>query len=144
MKMESIKKEILSEHSGLRRILINVSTLAERVSAEDVSAEPALREGAHQLAAELTRHMESEERHLAALSRGGSPRWAEHLRDFKHHHLHQRDLLTHFLQRVDSIQVSRRLGEIIQAMATAVLIDMEHEELVLFTPESIASGVHGA
>jgi Hemerythrin HHE cation binding domain len=145
MKVETIKKELLSEHNALRGLLEVVSDLAEKVATNDVSQEPALREAAHQLADTLLGHMESEEKHLANLSRGGSPHWAQHLNEFKHHHGHQRQLIAHFVERVDNIHVSRRLGEIIQAMATAVQLDMEHEELALFAPEMVGhTSVQGA
>ncbi len=134
MKMERIKKELLSEHNTLRGLLEILEDLVEKVSAGDNSSEPALREAAHQLSNALLSHMESEEGHLAALSRGGGAHWAQHLNEFKHHHGHQRELLAHFIDRVDSVHASRRLGEIVQAMSTAVLLDMEHEELSLFAP----------
>jgi iron-sulfur cluster repair protein YtfE (RIC family) len=143
MKLEQIKEQILSEHNTLRALLELVADLAERVASDDVSYVPALREGAHQLSDALLRHMESEERHLAALSRGGSPHWARHLNEFKHHHLHQRLLLGHFIERVDSVHVSRRLAEIVQAMTNAVQLDMEHEEAALFAPEPVCT-VQGA
>jgi iron-sulfur cluster repair protein YtfE (RIC family) len=145
MKVEKIQKELLSEHNSLRGLLETVSDLAEKVAADDVSQEPALREAAHQLADALVGHMESEEKHLAALSRGGGPHWVQHLNEFKHHHVHQRTLLAHFLERVDNIHASRRLGEIVQAMATAVLLDMEHEELALFSSNATGTtSVQGA
>lgn len=136
MKVEKIRKEMLEEHNSLRRLLEVISDLAERVTAGDTSQEPALREAAHQLSAALLQHMESEELHLARLSRGGSPHWAQHLNAFKHHHVHQRTLLSHFLQRVDGIHTPRRLGEFVQAMVTAVRLDMEEEELAIFTPDT--------
>lgn len=136
MKVEKIKKEMLEEHNSLRRLLDVISDLAEKVTAEDTSQEPALREAAYQLSAALLQHMESEELNLARLVRGGGPHWAQHLNEFKHHHMHQRTLLAHFLERVDAIHTSRRLGEFVQAMVTAVLIDMEEEELALFAPDT--------
>ena len=134
MKVDKIKKELLSEHNTLRGLLEVITDLAEKVSTGDSSSEPALRESAHQFSDTLLHHMESEEKHLAALSRGGNPQWAQHLNEFKHHHGHQRALLAHFIERVDNVHASRRVGEIIQAMSTAVLLDMEHEELSLFAP----------
>lgn len=136
MKVEKIQKEMLEEHNALRHLLEEISTLAERVTAGDTSQEQALRETAHQLAAALLQHMESEELHLAKLSRGGGPHWAQHLNEFKHHHVHQRTLLDHFLERVNSIHTPRRLGEFVQAMVTAVWLDMEEEEWALFSPDS--------
>jgi iron-sulfur cluster repair protein YtfE (RIC family) len=127
---------MLEEHNTLRRLLETISDLAERVTAGDTSQEPALRESAQQLSAALLQHMESEELHLAKLSRGGSPHWAMHLNEFKHHHIHQRTLLAHFLERVDVIHTPRRLGEFVQTMVTAVQLDMEEEELALFSAES--------
>jgi hypothetical protein len=145
MKVEEIKKAMLAEHQALRSQLEVISDLAQRVAAEETSQEPVLREAAHSLAVALVHHMESEERHLAALSRGGSPHWAHHLNEFKHHHVHQRSLMAHFLERVNIIHSPRRLGEFVEAMATAVLVDMEHEELALFAPESAGTTtVHGA
>ncbi len=145
MKVEKIKKELLSEHNTLRGLLEIVTDLAEKVSAGDAASEPTLREAAHQFYDMLLHHMESEEKHLAALSRGGNAQWANHLNDFKHHHGHQRELLAHFIDRVDNVHASRRLGEIIQAMSTAVLLDMEHEELSLFAPMATGiSSVQGA
>jgi hypothetical protein len=144
MKVEKIKKELLSEHNTLRELLQVVSDLAEKVSTGDRAAEPALREAAHELSDAIAHHMESEEKHLAALSRGGSPHWAQHLNEFKHHHGHQRTLISHFIDRVDNIHASRRLGEIVQSMATAVLLDMEHEELSLFSPYAASPSVQGA
>lgn len=145
MKVEKIKRELLSEHNSLRGLLEVVTDLAEKVATNDVTQEPALREAAHQLADTLLGHMDSEERHLAALSRGGSPHWARHLNEFKHHHGHQRELIAHFVERVDNIHASRRLGEIVQAMTTAVMLDMEHEELALFAPEMVGhTTVQGA
>jgi len=135
MKVEKIRMEMLEEHNTLRRLLEVISDLAERVTAGDTSREPALRESAQQLSAALLQHMESEELHLARLSRGGGPHWALHLNEFKHHHVHQRTLLSHFLERVDGIHTPRRLGEFVQAMVTAVLLDMEEEELALFATE---------
>jgi iron-sulfur cluster repair protein YtfE (RIC family) len=143
MKLEQIKKQILSEHQSLRGLLEAVAQRAEKVAGDDVSCVPALREGAHQLSDALLRHMESEEKHLAALSRGGGPHWARHLEEFKHHHFHQRQLLGHFIERVDSVQLPHRLGEIVQAMTNAVQLDIEHEETALFAPEAICS-VQGA
>lgn len=137
MKVEKIKKDMLEEHNNLRRLLEVISDLAEKVVGGDASLEPALREAAHQLSAALLQHMESEELNLARLSRGGNPRWAHHVNEFKHHHVHQRTLLGHFLERVEAIHTSRRLGEFIQVMGTAVLIDME--ELALFAPDTVGA-----
>lgn len=136
MKVEKIKRDMLEEHNNLRRLLEVISDLAEKAAAADTSQEPALREAAQQLSAALLQHMESEELNLARLSRGGGPHWAHHLNEFKHHHVHQRTLLSHFLERVDAIHASRRLGEFVQAMVTAVRLDMEEEELALFSPEN--------
>jgi hypothetical protein len=136
MKVEQIKKVILEEHHSLRRLLEVISDLAEKASMGDEAQEPALRAAAHQLSAALLQHMESEELQMARLSRGGGPPWAHHLNEFKHHHVHQRTLLARFLERVEGIHTSRRLGEFVQAMATAVLLDMEEEELALFAPET--------
>jgi iron-sulfur cluster repair protein YtfE (RIC family) len=136
MKVEKIRKEMLEEHNMLRGLLEVISDLAERVTAGDTSQESALRESAQQLSAALLQHMESEELHLARLSRGGGPHWALHLNEFKHHHVHQRTLLAHFLERVNGIHTPRRLGEFVQAMVTAVRLDMEEEELALFSAES--------
>ncbi len=145
MKIEKIKKDMLEEHNNLRRLLEMIADLAEKLVGGDASREPALREAAHQLSAALLQHMESEELNLARLSRGGHPHWARHLNEFKHHHVHQRTLLGHFLERVDAIHASRRLGEFVQAMLTAVLIDMEEEELALFAPDTAgATAVQGA
>ena len=145
MKVEEIKKAMLAEHNALRSQLEVTSELARRVAAEERALEPALRQAAHELAAALVQHMESEERHLAALSRGGSPHWAHHLNEFKHHHVHQRTLLLHYLERVNGIHAPRRLGEFVEAMATAVLLDREQEELALIAPEPAGvTSVHGA
>ncbi|HVG56958.1 MAG TPA: hypothetical protein VNA24_00275 [Hyalangium sp.] len=145
MKVEKIRMEMLEEHNTLRRLLEVISDLAERVTAGDTSREPALRQTAYQLSAALLQHMESEELQLARLSRGGSPHWAQNLNEFKHHHVHQRTLLVHFLERVEAIHTPRRLGEFVQAMVTAVLLDMEEEELALFTPDSAGTtAVQGA
>jgi hypothetical protein len=139
MKVDQIKKAMLAEHNALRSQLEVTSDLARRVAAEELALEPALRQAAHELSTALVHHMESEERHLATLSRGGSPHWVHHLNEFKHHHVHQRTLLIHFLERVNGIHAPRRLGEFVDAMATAVLLDMEQEELALFTPESMGT-----
>jgi iron-sulfur cluster repair protein YtfE (RIC family) len=145
MKVEEIKRAMLAEHNTLRNQLEVVSDLAQRVTAEDTEYEKDLREAAEELATLLVRHMESEERHLAALSRGGSPHWAYHLNEFKHHHVHQRTLLAHFLERVNAIHALRRLGEFVETMVTAVQLDMEQEERALFAPESAGvTAVHGA
>jgi len=145
MKVEEIKKAMLAEHNSLRSQLEVVTDLAKRAVAEDPAYEKDLREAAEELAVALLNHMESEERHLAALSRGGNPHWAHHLNEFKHHHVHQRALLAHFLERVNVIHALRRLGEFVDAMATAVLLDMEQEELALFAPEAAGTTtVHGA
>jgi hemerythrin-like domain-containing protein len=145
MKVEKIQKEMLEEHNSLRRLVAMSSNLAEKVAAGDVSQEPALREAAHHLSAALLQHMESEELNLTRLIRGGGPHWIQHLNEFKQHHIHQRTLLARFLERVDAIHTSRRLGEFIHAMATAVLIDMEEEEIALFAPDSAgATSVQGA
>jgi hypothetical protein len=137
MKVEKIKREMLAEHRMLRGLLEGIRGLAEKVAAEDASLVPALRNAAIQLTQALVKHMDSEEQHLAALSRGGSPHWARHLTEFKHQHVHQRSLLAHFLERVESIHASKRLGEVIQAMVGAIELDMEHEEQALFAPEAI-------
>jgi len=139
MKVEKIKKEMLAEHRMLRGVLDMVRELAEKVAAEDVSVVPALRNAAIQLAQALIKHMDSEEQHLASLSRGGNPHWARHLTEFKHQHVHQRSLLAHFIGRVESIHASKRLGEVIQAMVDAIQLDMEHEEQALFSPEAPAA-----
>lgn len=145
MKIEEIKKAMLAEHNTLRTQLERVSDLAQRVVAEETSLEQALREAAHELSTSLVHHMESEERHLAALSRGGSPHWAHHFNEFKHHHVHQRTLLAHFLERVEAIPTPRRLGEFVDTMARAVSLDMEHEELALFASEAAGTtSVQGA
>ncbi|WP_224249905.1 hemerythrin domain-containing protein [Hyalangium gracile] len=145
MKVEAIKKELLAEHNTLRTLLELVTDLAEKVATHDLSQEPALREAAHNLSDALVHHMVTEEKHLADLSRGGSPHWARHLDEFKHHHGHQRELLAHFLERVDNIHASRRLSEVVQAMATAVLLDIEHEEMALFAPQTAGlTSVQGA
>jgi iron-sulfur cluster repair protein YtfE (RIC family) len=136
MKVEKIRNEMLEEHNTLRRLLEVISDLAERVTAGDVSQEPALREAARQLSAALLQHMESEELHLTKLSRGGGPHWVQHLNAFKHHHVHQRTLLAHFLERVNGIHTPRRLGEFVQAMVTAVRLDMEEEEFALFSQDT--------
>ena len=134
MKVEHIKREMLAEHTALRHQLDIISALVE-VPAEETFREEALREASHELAAALVHHMESEEQHLASLSRGGHPHWARHFNEFKHHHVHQRTLLAHFLERVNAIHSSRRLGEFVDAMATAIRLDMEQEERALFAQE---------
>jgi len=136
MKMEQIKREMLAEHQLLRGLLDVVKGLAEKVAAEEVSRVPELRTGAIQLAQALVEHMDSEEIHLAALSRGGNAHWAKHLAEFKHQHVHQRSLLAHFIDRVENIQASRRLGEVVQAMVVAIRLDMEHEEEALFATQA--------
>jgi hypothetical protein len=139
MKVEKIKRELLAEHQLLRGLLDIVRGLAEKVAANDASLMPALRNAVLQLTQALIKHMDSEEQHLAALSRGGNPHWAQHLTEFKHQHVHQRSLLAHFIERVESIHASKRLGEVIQAMVGAIQLDMEHEEKALFAPESATS-----
>jgi iron-sulfur cluster repair protein YtfE (RIC family) len=145
MKVEAIKKAMLAEHTTLRNQLEVVSDLAKRVALEDGFYEKDLREAAEELASLLVSHMESEERHLAALSRGGNSHWAHHLNAFKQQHVHQRTLLAHFLERVNTIHALRRLGEFVETMVTAVQLDMEQEELALFAQESAGvTSVHGA
>ncbi|HEX8703198.1 MAG TPA: hypothetical protein VF815_30460 [Myxococcaceae bacterium] len=136
MKIEHIKKEMQGEHHQLRCLLDAVRRLAKKVATGEAALMPVLRSGAQLLAQTLIDHMESEEHHLAALSRGSSPHWAQHLAEFKQQHLHQRSLLSHFLERVESIHASKRLGEVVQAMVVAIRLDMEHEERALFTSES--------
>jgi len=137
MKVDQIKREMLAEHHLLRGLLDVVRGLAEKVAAQDVSLIPALRNGAIQLTQALIKHMDSEEMHLATLSRGGNAHWARHLTEFKHQHVHQRSLLAHFIERVESIHASKRLGEVVQAMVVAIRLDMEHEEKVLFSSAAV-------
>jgi len=144
MKVEQIKKEMLAEHHQLRGLLDVVKRLAEKVAAGEIALMSSLRSGAQQLTQALIDHMESEERHLAALSRGGSAHWAQHLTEFKHQHVHQRSLLAHFLERVESIHASKRLGEVVQAMVVAIRLDMEHEEKALFASEASSSYARSA
>lgn len=144
MKVELIKREMLAEHHLLRGLLEVVRGLAEKVTSEDVSRVPALRNGAIQLTQALLKHMDSEEKHLAALARGGSAHWAQHLTEFKHQHVHQRSLLAHFIERVETIHATRRLGEVVQAMVGAIQLDMEHEEKALFATEAVPSRIAGS
>jgi iron-sulfur cluster repair protein YtfE (RIC family) len=129
---EEIKNEMIGQHHFLRALLVNIGDLSQKVADGDASCESALREGAHQLSVVLQRHMSDEERLLEELSRQGHGPAAEHLEDFKHNHVHQREILAHFDMRVDSVQALKRLGEIVKAMTHAVLLDMEHEEVSIF------------
>jgi hypothetical protein len=132
MRAEEIKNEMIGQHNHLRALLVNIGDLCRKASEGDVSCEAALREGAHQLSQALQRHMGEEEHLLEELSRQGHGPATEHLEGFKHNHAHQREILAHFNMRVDGIHALKRLGEIIKAMTHAVLLDMEHEEVVIF------------
>ncbi|HEX8825297.1 MAG TPA: hemerythrin domain-containing protein [Archangium sp.] len=132
MKVEELKNGILAQHHMLRALLVDLGDVAQKVAEGDASGEQVLRDSAHQLADALLRHMEDEERILEALSREGHAPAAEHLAEFQHDHVHQRGLLASFNTRIDSVQASRRLGQIIKALTNAVLLDMEHEETAIF------------
>ncbi len=136
MKVEQITEEMRVEHRQLRVLLDVVRRLAEKVSTQESALMPVLRFGAQQLSQALIDHMESEERQLAALSRGGSPDWAQHLSEFKSRHVHQRSLLAHFIEQMESSHASKRLGEVVQAMVVAIRLDMEHEERALAASET--------
>ncbi len=130
--VEEIKNEMIGQHHLLRALLVNVGDLAEKATEGDFSCEAALREGAHKLSEALQSHMGDEERLLEKLAEQGHSPAARNLEDFKHNHVHQREILAHFDMRVDSVQALKRLGEIVKAMTHAVLLDMEHEETAIF------------
>jgi len=132
MKVKELKNEILAQHHMLRALLVDLGDVAQKVAEGDVSCEQVLREAAHQLAHALVRHMADEERILEQLSREGHAPSAEHLAEFQHNHVHQRELLASFNTRIESVHATRRLGEIVQALTHAVTLDMEHEELAIF------------
>jgi hypothetical protein len=132
MKIEELKNQILAQHHLLRALLVDVGDVAQLVAAGDSSSEETLRRGAHQLADELLRHMVDEERFLEELSREGHAPAAALLAEVQHNHLHQRTLIASFSARIDAVHATRRLGEIIEAMTHAVVLDMDHEEAALF------------
>jgi len=132
MKVKELKNEILAQHHMLRALLVDLGDVAQKVAEGDVSCEQVLREAAHQLAHALVRHMADEERILEQLSREGHAPSAEHLAEFQHNHVHQREMLVSFNTRIESVHATRRLGEIVQALTHSVTLDMEHEELAIF------------
>jgi iron-sulfur cluster repair protein YtfE (RIC family) len=132
MKVDELKNEILAQHHMLRALLVDLGDVAQQVSEGDTSGEQVLREGAHELAHALVRHMIDEERLLEELSREGHAPSAEHLAEFQHNHVHQRELLASFNTRIESVHATRRLGEIVKALTNAVSLDMEHEETAIF------------
>jgi iron-sulfur cluster repair protein YtfE (RIC family) len=137
MKIDDLKYKILAQHHLIRALLVDIGDVAQMVAAGDTSCEADLRKGAHQLADELLRHMADEERLLEALVREGYAPAAEHLADLQHNHLHQRTLIDSFSVRVDSVHSTRRLGEIVEAMVHAVVLDMDHEEGAIFGSQSL-------
>ncbi|HEX8440227.1 hemerythrin domain-containing protein [Archangium sp.] len=137
MKIEELKNRILAQHHMLRALLVDISDVAQMAAEGDTSCEEVLRTSAHQLADELLRHMADEEQLLEALVREGYAPAAEHLADLQNNHLHQRTLIASFSTRIDGVQATRRLGEIIQAMTHAVVLDMDHEEGAIFGTQSL-------
>jgi iron-sulfur cluster repair protein YtfE (RIC family) len=137
MKIEELKYEIFAQHHLLRALLVDVGAVAELAAGGDTLCAAVLRKGAHQLADELLRHMADEERILEELAREGHGPAAEHLQAVKHNHVHQRTLIASISARVDAVHATKRLGEIIEALTHAVILDMEHEEAALFGASSV-------
>jgi hypothetical protein len=138
MMLDELKMQILAQHHFIRALLVNVADLAQRVSEGDASCDEKLREVSHVLTGALLRHMDDEERILGELVLEGHAPAAEHLTEFRHNHLHQRELLAAFEGRVESTHSSRRLGELVEALTHAVALDMEHEEVAILGEGSFA------
>ena len=143
--LDENKMKVLAQHHMLRALLVNVGELARQVAEGDAAHAEMLRDGARQLARGLLNHMVDEERLLEEMAREGQAPAAEHLAALQHNHAHQREIIASIQARLEGVHATKRLGELVEALTHAVILDMEHEEESLFgTPAQPLAPDEGA
>jgi iron-sulfur cluster repair protein YtfE (RIC family) len=141
MGLAHIRQELLAEHASLRERLLELAPLCEEMARGNGSLGPRVQRLAQQFTAAFLEHVDREEETLEPLLPDIDAWGPQRLAQLKEEHEHQHRLLGSFLARLAFIQSPRRLGELIQALIAAVLIDMENEERELLTPELFRNDV---
>jgi hemerythrin-like domain-containing protein len=129
MNTDRIRRRVRAEHDALRRRLVTVEGLVDRVLAEDESAARDLRKHGLLLHARLCRHLDYEERELLpAVARVG--RWGRELAErVRHEHDEQRVLLRYLFDELSNPErPAQLLARDLEVFAAELREDMRLED----------------
>lgn len=135
MGLEQVRLDLLAQHEVLRERLFEISALLDEMADGDRTVSLQLKALAQRFASAFLSHVEQEERLLEPLLPTIDAWGPERLAYLKEEHGHQRQLLASFQARIAYVQSSQRLAEVIQALISSVLVDMDNEEADLLTPD---------
>lgn len=141
---DQIRREILAQHTEIRRMLREVEDLAKRfeeAAAEDPELGRELYEQGLAFYETLGRHLDREQELLTPALRAALPQGGRLLNRLEHEHHEQRELLNFLLARLrqyphPTIVIAREL----QNFGGFLRFEMNSEEQTLLSPEVLPGG----
>jgi hypothetical protein len=130
-----VRSEILAQHGALRTFLTDAAQTARSAAGGDVAAGRTLFSICARLRSRLERHMAFEEGALVPALRASDPWGVERARRLLEEHVRQRQELSALVQVSQTEAEARTVAFTLQTLISDVLIDMDHEERELLTPQ---------
>lgn len=128
--------QILDDHVRIRQLLQAAIGVAERAEQGRWPATAVLRHLVTQVGTTLERHLAVEESLILPLLEDDLPVGPQRARMMREEHRRQREEIADLLAGIEGLEV-KRIGERLEDLARAFLVDMEHEERELLRPDVV-------